>query len=165
MTPFVPVIQAFEKEGVRYVVVGGLAAIAHGVNRYTSDIDFVIQLDQPNAERAVRVLTSMGLKPRAPVDPIQFANTEIRQTWIRDKNMMVFSFFDPKDSFLTIDLFVEYPVEFEGLFERSVVKKLGNLPVRVCSREDLVAMKRKAGRPKDLEDVRLLDRMDPDDGR
>ena len=165
MTPFVPAIQAFEEEGVRYVVVGGLAAIAHGVNRYTSDIDFVIQLDQPNAERAVRVLTSMGLKPRAPVDPIQFANTEIRQTWIRDKNMMVFSFFDPKDSFLTIDLFVEYPVEFEGLFERSVVKKLGNLPVRVCSREDLVAMKRKAGRPKDLEDVRLLDRMDPDDGR
>lgn len=165
MTPFVPAIQAFEEEGVRYVVVGGLAAIAHGVNRYTSDIDFVIQLDQPNAERAVRVLTSMGLKPRAPVDPIQFANTEIRQTWIRDKNMMVFSFFDPKDAFLTIDLFVEYPVEFEGLFERSVVKKLGNLPVRVCSREDLVAMKRKAGRPKDLEDVRLLDRMDPDDGR
>ncbi|MBK8574559.1 MAG: nucleotidyl transferase AbiEii/AbiGii toxin family protein [Elusimicrobia bacterium] len=165
MTPFIPVVQAFEREGVRYVVVGGLAAIAHGVNRYTADIDFVIQLDQANAERAVRVLTSMGLKPRAPVDPMQFANTETRQTWIRDKNMMVFSFFDPGDAFLTIDLFVDYPVEFEGLFERSVVKKLGNLPVRVCSREDLVAMKRKAGRPKDLEDVRLLDRMGPNDGR
>lgn len=165
MTPFVPAIQAFEKEAVRYVVVGGLAAIAHGVNRYTSDIDFVVQLDQINAERAVRVLTSLGLKPRAPVDPVQFANAEARKTWIRDKNMMVFSFFDPKDPFLTIDIFVDYPVEFEGLFERSVVKKLGSLPVRVCSREDLVAMKRKAGRPKDLEDVRLLDRMEPNDGR
>lgn len=165
MTPFVPALQAFEKEGVRYVVVGGLAAIAHGVNRYTSDIDFVIQLDQANAERAVRVLTSLGLKPRAPVDPMQFANTETRQAWIREKNMMVFSFFDPGDPFLTIDLFVEYPMEFEGLYDRSVVKKLGNLPVRVCSREDLMAMKRKAGRPKDLEDVRVLDRMDLKDGR
>ena len=165
MTPFIPAIQAFEKEGVRYVVVGGLAAIAHGVNRYTSDIDFVVQLDQVNAERAVRVLTSLGLKPRAPVDPVQFANAETRKTWIRDKNMMVFSFFDPKDPFLTIDIFVDYPVEFEGLFERSVVKKLGNLPVRVCAREDLLAMKRKVGRPKDLEDVRLLERMDTKDDR
>ncbi len=164
MTPFIPVIQAFEKESVRYVVVGGLAAIAHGVNRYTADIDFVIQLDQANTEHAMKVLTSLGLKPRAPVDPMQFANTETRKTWIRDKNMMVFSFFDPGDPFLTIDIFIDYPVEFEGLFERSVVKKLGNLPVRVCSREDLLTMKRKAGRPKDLEDVRLLERIKSDVG-
>lgn len=164
MTPFIPVIQAFEKESVRYVVVGGLAAIAHGVNRYTADIDFVIQLDQANAEHAMKVLTSLGLKPRAPVDPMQFANTETRKTWIRDKNMMVFSFFDPGDPFLSIDIFIDYPVEFEGLFERSVVKKLGNLPVRVCSREDLLTMKRKAGRPKDLEDVRLLERIKSDVG-
>ena len=164
MTPFIPVIQAFEKESVRYVVVGGLAAIAHGVNRYTADIDFVIQLDQANAEHAMKVLTSLGLKPRAPVDPMQFANTETRKTWIRDKNMMVFSFFDPGDPFLTIDIFIDYPVEFDGLFDRSVVKKLGNLPVRVCSREDLLTMKRKAGRPKDLEDVRLLERIKSDVG-
>lgn len=163
MTPFVPAIQAFEKEGVRYVLVGGLAAIAHGVNRFTADIDFVIQLDPSNAERAVKVLTSLGLKPRVPVDPMQFAIAETRKAWIRDKNMMVFSFFDPGDPFLAVDLFVDYPVEFKGLFERSVVKKIGNLPVRVCSREDLLTMKRKAGRPKDLEDVRLLEQIGPSD--
>jgi hypothetical protein len=54
---------------------------------------------------------------------------------------------------------------FEGLFDRSAVKTMGNLPVRIFSREDLIAMKRKAGRPKDLEDVRVLDRLDPKDGR
>jgi len=54
-----------------------------------------------------------------------------------------------------IDFFVDYPMEFSGLLSRSVVKDLGKIPVRVCSIEDLIEMKRKSGRPKDLEDVRI----------
>jgi hypothetical protein len=45
---------------------------------------------------------------------------------------------------------------FEHLARGAVVTSLGGRPVRVCSREDLIAMKRAAGRPKDLIEVEVL---------
>lgn len=45
---------ALNEAQVRYLVVGGLAVIAHGYVRYTNDLDLVIQLDEPNARRAWR---------------------------------------------------------------------------------------------------------------
>jgi hypothetical protein len=162
MIPFLPAIEGLEKAGVSYVVVGGLAALAHGVNRYTADVDFVVGLDRENAEKAIRAMTVLGLKPRAPVDPLGFADENQRRFWVKEKHMTVFSFFHPSDPFLVVDFFVEYPTDFEGLYARSVVKQLGPLPVRVCGRDDLIAMKKKAGRGKDMEDVRILEALKND---
>lgn len=164
MIPFYPALEKFEKAGVRYIVVGGMAALAHGVNRYTADIDFVVALDRVNAARAIEALTGLGLKPRAPVDPMGYADQATRETWVKEKNMMVFSFFDPKDPFLGIDLFVEHPMDFEAMYQNSVQRPLGNIHMRVCGREDLIRMKKQAGRPKDLEDVRILEALGRDHG-
>lgn len=59
------VVQAFEAETIRYLLVGGLAVVAHGVVRFTADMDIVLDMTSENIGRAVCVLSSLGYKPRA----------------------------------------------------------------------------------------------------
>lgn len=70
--------------------------------------------------------------------------------------MTVFSMMDPRNPLLTVDLFVESPLPFEGLWERAEVMRIGGTEVRVASISDLVRMKRAVGRPRDVEDVERL---------
>ncbi|HEV7299042.1 MAG TPA: nucleotidyl transferase AbiEii/AbiGii toxin family protein [Tepidisphaeraceae bacterium] len=156
MSSFLDLIRAFNDASVEYVIVGGLATILHGHQRLTGDVDFVISLDPDNARRAVEAIGALGYLPRVPVNPRDFADADVRQSWVRDKGLMVMSFFDPKSPLLDVDLFVDYPVPETELWADSEVKDVGGLPVRVCSINHLIAMKLKAARAKDLEDVRVL---------
>lgn len=72
--------------------------------------------------------------------------------------MLVLSFRDPDHRRPTVDIFSEYPMDFELLYRDSQVFPLTGTRVRVASLEHLFAIKRGAGRPRDLEDVdRLLE--------
>src|SRR3954467_1734835 len=61
-TPFEPerIVEALNRGGVRYVIVGGLAAGAHGVVRATRDLDLVPDPDAPNMDRLAGVLSDLG---------------------------------------------------------------------------------------------------------
>lgn len=156
MATFLDLVRSFNDAAVDYVIVGGLATVIHGHQRLTGDVDFVISLDPANALRAVDTLTQLGYRPRAPVNPRGFADAATRESWVRDKGLLVMSFFDPKSPLLDVDLFVDYPVVKSELWAASELKDLGGVPVRVCSIDHLIAMKVAAGRAKDLEDVRVL---------
>ena len=73
--------------------------------------------------------------------------------------MVVFSMFDPGDPLRQVDLFVEPPMDFEALWERSQVVDVGDVRVRIASIEDLIRMKTAAGRPQDLADVEALEQI------
>lgn len=156
---FRSVFAALESEGVRYVTVGGLATVLHGVDRLTADIDLVIDLAPESAEAAIRVLTGLGFKPRVPVDPMQFADPEARRSWIEDKGMRVFNLWDPEGQRPGVDLFVEYPLAFEDLWAQSSKFDLGDTQCRIVSLRHLVEIKRAAGRKKDLEDAARLEEL------
>ncbi len=157
MLLFLDVIDAFNRERVQYVVAGGLAVVLHGHARLTADIDIVVGLDKQNAAKAVEIVSGLGYIPRAPVNPIKFADKKSRALWIKNKGMTMFSFHKKDNPLIGVDFFIDYPIEFTGLMSRAIVKDLGKIPVRVASIKDLISMKRKAGRIKDLEDVRILE--------
>jgi hypothetical protein len=90
MAIFAPLFRALNDAGVRYVVVGGLAVVLHGHARLTADVDLVVDLDEEQAKKAIDALVDMGLQPRVPVDPTEFADRSIREGWIRDRGMQVF---------------------------------------------------------------------------
>ncbi len=156
MSLYLPLFKALNEANVQYIVVGGLATVLHGYARFTADIDLVINLNQQEAIKAINTLTSLGLKPRVPVDPLEFANQETRESWVKDKNMLVFSFYDPDNPLIIIDVFIREPFPFDEMIKRSVKMKLGDVTVPVCSIIDLIEMKKIAGRPKDLEDIKYL---------
>ena len=53
MTQFDPIFAALQATGVRYVVVGGVAVNLHGYQRFTKDIDLVIELIPDQALKAL----------------------------------------------------------------------------------------------------------------
>ena len=156
MSLYLPLFKALNEANVQYIVVGGLATVLHGYARFTADVDLVINLNQVEAEKAIKVITSLGLKPRAPVDPMQFTDKAIRESWFNDKNMLVFSFFDPNNPLMVLDVFIREPFPFEEMINRTVQMDFGDITVPVCAINDLIEMKKIAGRPKDLEDIKYL---------
>lgn len=157
MALFEPLFKALNDRGVRYVVVGGLAVVLHGHPRMTVDVDLVVDLDEEQAGRAIDTLVAMGLRARVPVNPREFADRSVREGWVRDRGMQVFSMFDPSNPMRVVDLFVNHPVPFEGLWSRAEEFDLGGTTVRVASIPDLIQLKRLAGRPQDLVDVQQLE--------
>ena len=141
----------------RYVVVGGFAVVLHGHTRLTLDVDLVVDLDPAPAREIVDALTELGFIPRVPVQARDFANSTNRDTWVEEKGMQVFTMVDRANPRLVVDLFVRHPVDFEALWTRAETIELDGVPVRVAAIDDLIAMKRTAGRAQDLDDIRHLE--------
>lgn len=156
MSLYIPLFKALNDANVQYIVVGGIATILHGYVRATADVDLVVDLQVQEATKVVTALTDQGFKPKIPVDAMDFADPEKREQWINEKGMQVFSMYHPEKTGMTVDLFVEQPIAFNELFERSVLMDLDGVPVRVCSIDDLITMKQQAGRHKDLADIEQL---------
>lgn len=157
MRLFEPVFAALNQAQARYVVVGGLAVVLHGVPRLTADVDLAVDLAPEEARKAIAALVGLGFKARAPVDPLDFADPSTRLGWVRDKGMRVFSLWDPDDPMREVDLFVEHPVAFDELWARAETMSLGATSVRVASIPDIIALKRLAGRPQDYADIEALE--------
>ena len=123
----------------------------------TADIDLVVDLEPEAALQTVRILTKMGLRPRVPVDAEEFADPKKRLDWIDQRGMTVFNLSDPDDPLRSVDLFVEPPIPFDELWSRSVMIELPSTEVRIASMDDLITMKKAAGRPEDLADIQALE--------
>ena len=76
------IFRALEKAEGRYLVVGGLAVIAHGYVRLTQDLDLVLDLEPSSLNRALQALESLGYRPRVPVALSDFGNPELGKDWI-----------------------------------------------------------------------------------
>lgn len=150
------VFSKLNEEGVRYLVVGGMAVVLHGVVRLTADLDLMIDLSRKNTMKFVSAMGSLGYRPRLPVPAEDFADEKKRKRWIREKNMKVFSFFDSRNSIHLVDVFVECPIDFEKAYSRKEIIKAAELEIPVVSLDDLVELKKISGREQDLADIDSL---------
>lgn len=156
---FRTLFSALNASGCRYVIVGGLAVILHGHARLTTDTDLVVDLAAGELSDFLSVLGGLGFKPRVPVELQDFADAEKRNYWQREKGMQVFSVFHPDQPRWVIDLFVNSPLDFSRLVECSVSKQIETVEVRVASVDDLIEMKRMAGREIDRTDIEWLEQI------
>lgn len=69
--------------------------------------------------------------------------------------MVVFNLIDPEAG-RAVDLFIEPPLEFDGVWRRSDAREYHGVPIRIASIPDLIDMKRQSGRPEDLLDIAHL---------
>lgn len=140
----VPILEAFAREGVDFVVVGGVAGGAYGSSFGTFDVDLAYGRERANLERIAAVLGSLGATLRgAPPDlPFQLDAA----TLAAGEN---FTFSTRLGS---VDLFAHLPgaPPYERLRDEATLIEIGGQRVRVASLDHLIAMKEAAGRPKDL---------------
>ncbi len=154
------IFKNLNEASVRYLVVGGLAVVAHGYLRFTADIDIFIDLEPDNLKKAIPVFSDLGYKPRAPVQIMDFIDPKIRTSWIKEKNLKVFSLWNPINQGTEVDIFVEPPLDFNRAEMNAKVFDSGSgLKIHVIGLEDLIQMKLMAGRRKDLDDVENLNKL------
>lgn len=146
-----------EEKQLRYVVVGGLALVLHGIDRLTADVDLAVDLSPEAAGQLVEALAETGYRPAAPVDPKLLADPDVRAAWHRDRNMQVFSYWDSTGRRPTIDIFIASPIPFEDFWRDAIrVEISSGLRVPVASVVHLIRLKELAGRPQDLADIERL---------
>ena len=142
MTGFGRILEDLNQAGVRYVLIGGIALIRHGVVRATRDVDAVFDPDSGNLER-IRALVSRWGATRPDGSPVpEGAISGERNIHLATEAG-------------ELDLVSEAAagISFSDLFARAEVKKVDGVEAPICSLADLVAMKRAVGRERDLVDL------------
>lgn len=136
------VFSSLSSHDVRYVVIGGIAAVLHGVPRATFDLDILIEASEENANRLLQALRGAGFGTADLVDAKTLLANEI--TVFSDRVRIDVQTFTPG-------------LTFQDAWKNRETMSFGGQNFFVVSRADLIAAKRAAGRPRDLDDVRILE--------
>jgi hypothetical protein len=141
-------LRALSKHRVRYLLVGGEAVIHHGYPRLTGDIDLFYDRTATNAERLYDALVDFW---EGDV-PVVASAEELLEPDV------VIQFGRPPNR---IDLIGTLgSLDFAAAWRRRVIEKIRvrprAIPLPIISLEDLIVVKREAGRNKDLDDVEHL---------
>lgn len=146
MISFGRLLGDLNRAGVRYVVVGGIAVIRHGVVRATKDLDVVVAADEPTAVALSALLGEWRATRPDGSDEDRRLPSAGWPLHLRTAHGL-------------IDLLHESspPLDLNGLLSRAEERRVDGVPAPVCSLADLVALKRSAGRPTDIEDLARLE--------
>jgi len=79
------ILREFQKQKVRYVLVGGIAFNLLGGYRNTLDMDILVEMSDENLLKIVNILKKAGYHVKQPVDPAKIADKKIRKDWIKNK--------------------------------------------------------------------------------
>jgi len=125
------------------MVIGGQAVLLYGEPRLTKDIDITLGVNTERLPELLDILPLLSLKP-LPKDIPSFV-----------KKTMVLPAFDPSSGIRVDFIFSFTPYERQAI-KRAKTIMISGRKVRFASLEDLIIHKVFAGRPRDLEDVRIL---------
>lgn len=143
------------------MLVGGLAMNLYGVPRSTMDVDIVLAMDQNNLRAFLDMAKQLQMQPVAPIAMEDLLNPAIRQSWIKDKNMIVFGLRPAQPSAPTIDILIDPPLDIEAALKRVKPQNVGNCRVFLASIQDLITLKENTDRAQDRADIEQLKRIMP----
>jgi hypothetical protein len=156
------IFRALQEANARYLVVGGVAVIAHGYVRFTKDLDLVLDLSSDSLSRTLAALQSLGYRPIIPVALLDFANPELRHDWTENRNMKVFNLVSDNYPDVSIDVFPKEPFIFEAEYATADWKDIApNVKAPVVSVPTLIALKKEANRDLDRIDIEKLQKLYP----
>jgi len=153
-----PLLKHLHGHGVEYVVIGGLAVSAHGHVRPSKDLDIV-----PNSshENLARLAASLVEAEAVDAEVSDFEPDELPMSATRVDDLAQGGNFRLQTRLGDLDIFqwvsgIEADDLYAELYPQALAGIVEGIPVHVCGLEHLRAMKRAAGRPQDLEDLKRL---------
>jgi predicted nucleotidyltransferase len=136
-------LKSLKEHKVKFVIIGATAFPVHGYSRATLDIDVFIRPERSNAEKTLVALKNFGYDVRdVTVDELLTKKILIRQYLVETD----------------IHPYVK-GVSFDEVWKNKVKSKFGNTFAWFASLDDLIKMKKAAGRPKDIEDLKYLTKL------
>lgn len=148
------VFRRFQKEKVKYIIVGGIAANLLGLLRATADLDILIDVSSVTISKVDKILRDLKYKIKQPID-IKRLNKVSLLDLIRTKNLKAINYYKPT-GISEIDIIVDSPVSFNKAKKKATTKVIAGLRLPVISIDDLILMKTKTGRAVDKYDVAEL---------
>jgi len=148
------VLRAFQRERVKYVLVGGIAVNLLGSLRNTADMDILVEMSDKNLAKVVKILKKHGYRVKQPVDPMRIANKKTREDWINNKHMKAFNFYK-ENELKEVDIVIDSSVSYKEAKKDSVLIKAG-ITLHVISIDNLIKMKKNTGRDVDKMDIKEL---------
>jgi uncharacterized nucleotidyltransferase DUF6036 len=146
-------VAALARHGVDYVVIGGVATQVHGHRRTTMDLDLTPDPTPDNVRRLAAALAELEAHPRdggageaeiSVADPERLAIAAIVPPLLT-RHGQIHILKEPKGA-----------DSFDEMRKRALVVDLDGNEIAIVSLDDLIRMKRAAGRPRDLEDIAVL---------
>ena len=138
---FEEVFGALNKARVKYLLIGGYAAILHGAPRSTRDIDIAVSPTGGNLRKCIRALKTAGLRP----------DTESVE-YILGQGGVTF------ENGTSVDVVTDLPgkMRFEDLWKRRDAFRFRGILIKVISKKDLIRIMTTLNRPQDREDMKHL---------
>ena len=133
-------LKLLKENRVKFVIIGATAFPVHGYSRATLDIDIFIKPEKSNAIRTYMALKEFG-----------YDVTNITVDDLLTKKLLIRQYIVETD----IHPFVT-GVTFERIWRNKVKARFGDTFVWFAGLNDLIAMKKAASRPKDIEDLKYL---------
>jgi hypothetical protein len=151
MTEFGRVLRSLSEAGVEFIVVGGIAANAHGSARAAQDIDVVYRRSAENMGRLASVLAPWSPYPRGapPGLPFRWDEQTIR-------NGLNFTLTSELGAIVLLGE-ITGGGGYEQLLDHSVAISIFGSRYPFLDLEKLIEVKRAAGRPKDFEALAELE--------
>ena len=153
------VFHEFQREQIRYLVIGGIAVNLQGYMRLTVDLDVMVDLSENNLTKIVNSMERLEYAPRVPVKSSDFISEEKRNAWIREKGAIAFTFVHIRRASKQVDFLLANPMDFEDAYKRKEIKTVSGVQIPIASVDDIIALKVASARPRDKEDIEYLKRV------
>lgn len=149
------VFKSLNKHKVQYLVVGGIAVNLYGVTRLTMDLDLMVATTKDNFKKLFSAMEEIDYKPNKAfnLEDFQFKEKKVK---ITDWGGIIIVFYNPKDEFERIDVFLDNPMDFDEAYKCREIRRIKDTQVSLISFDDLIRLKKKANRDKDLRDIGYL---------
>lgn len=141
-----------DRHAVRYVLIGGLAAVLHGSPLLTSDADICPARDPDNLIRLAAALEDLDARIRADDarDDVRFPRDATFLGGVDMLNLIT------RAGDLDLAFVPAGGAGYEDLARRALAVRIRNVTIQVASLEDVIRSKAAANRPKDLRSLPVL---------
>lgn len=143
---------------VEYLIVGGFAVQAHGFRRGTVDLDIVARPDLVNLSRLGEALVSIGARLFRAEAPVKVGDPDL----LRRASVVPLMTDHGRLDILSVASTAGLSGDYDALRDRALVIEFHEVTLAVLGLDDLIRMKRAAGREQDLADIRALAALDED---
>jgi hypothetical protein len=151
VTDFEGLLRVLHEAGVQFILVGGMAAIAHGAARVTYDLDVVYERSPQNLQRLAAALRPLRPRLRGAPDDVPFLWDE--ETLSRGSNFTLITSMGDLD----ILGYITGGGEYHELVTHTIAIEIEGVPCLCLNLDTLIQVKKAAARTKDREAVEELE--------